>query len=130
MSAQRRRDTIERFCVPVKDDESLFTPARGHDTESKSTYGCPTRQARTNRKATSDVIDLDDVDDDSDLLVSGGEGDDYSFAQDDEIVEVKQKSGEGKATAKVNSPTTRFDRTGTNAKVQLPQTRASVDVGN
>jgi SWI/SNF-related matrix-associated actin-dependent regulator of chromatin subfamily A3 len=105
MSAQRRRDTIERFCVPIKDDDVPLAPSQDHSTDVVSSTGRPVRRARSNCKVSSDVIDVDASDDGSDFENSGGEGDD-SFAEDDDVIDATpKKKGKGKGKAKAPATT-------------------------
>lgn len=83
MSARKRQETLERFCVPLEDET---TPVPSQSDKSN-------RRARST-KASCKGADLD-RDDEDDFIDDGN--------QDDDVVFVSQsKKGKGKGKAKAN----------------------------
>lgn len=119
MSAKRRQETLERFSVPLSENEAPLpqsrspspvsqVPARAADSESPEPT-TTTRRGRKTRRAI--VLDSDDFvdpqDADGDFIMNGGDESDDDFVVQDDTPkknEGKSKNSKGKQKARVPDP--------------------------
>jgi SWI/SNF-related matrix-associated actin-dependent regulator of chromatin subfamily A3 len=98
MSAKRRQETLERFSVPIEEDDA--SKPQGVDASSP----LPIRAGR--RRTSKIVLDSEDNDfeQDKDYVMEDGSDDDDDFIDDDDddsaFITKSKSKGKGKANAK------------------------------
>jgi SWI/SNF-related matrix-associated actin-dependent regulator of chromatin subfamily A3 len=104
MSAKRRQETLERFCVPIGEDsveaESITSPVSMPPT-TQSNGRAARRRAAT--QLTKQFPDLEAADNDTDFSPEEAADDDNSFLDDSEDDSIWSKKGKGKCTAKAKA---------------------------
>ncbi|KAH8119200.1 SNF2 family N-terminal domain-containing protein [Phellopilus nigrolimitatus] len=129
MSAKRRQETLERFCIPVQDDQYSFQSFSQRPQPSPVPVSSLGR--RSNASSNKIILDSDDDEDDEKdrEFVSNGNDDDDDFLEDDDSVWVKKGKGKDKGKGKAKNTQTKkslgysaFD--GINPKVMLISLKA------